>query len=53
MNKNFDDLVSLSKYLRGPDGCPWDKEQDLQTLESFIIEEAYEVIAAIESEDMY
>ncbi len=51
MNKNFDDLVSLSKYLRGPDGCPWDKEQDLQTLKSFIIEEAYEVIAAIESED--
>ena len=51
MNKNFDDLVSLSKYLRGPDGCPWDKEQDLQTLKSFIIEEAYEVIQAIESED--
>ena len=51
MKKNFDDLVKLSKYLRGPDGCPWDKEQDLQTLKSFIIEEAYEVIAAIESED--
>lgn len=51
MNKNFDDLLKLSKYLRGPDGCPWDKEQDLQTLKSFIIEEAYEVIQAIESED--
>jgi tetrapyrrole methylase family protein/MazG family protein len=52
MKKSFEDLVNLSKYLRGPSGCPWDKEQDLQTLKSFIIEEAYEVIAAIESGDI-
>ena len=51
MKKNFDDLLNLSKYLRGPDGCPWDKEQNLQTLKSFIIEEAYEVVEAIESND--
>lgn len=51
MKKNFDDLINLSKYLRGPDGCPWDKEQNLQTLKSFVLEEAYEVIQAIESED--
>jgi tetrapyrrole methylase family protein/MazG family protein len=51
MNNNFDDLVNLSKYLRGQQGCPWDKEQNLQTLKSFIIEEAYEVVQAIESED--
>ena len=49
MKKKFDDLVELTKYLRGPDGCPWDKEQDMLSLRSYIIEEAYEVIQAIES----
>ena len=56
MNKKFEDLIELTKYLRGPDGCPWDKEQDLLSLRSYIIEEAYEVIQAIESgnkEEMY
>ncbi|NIP37590.1 MAG: nucleoside triphosphate pyrophosphohydrolase [Candidatus Dadabacteria bacterium] len=51
MSKKFDDLVELSTYLRGPEGCPWDKEQDLQKLKSYIIEEAYEVVSAIESGD--
>ena len=49
MKKKFDDLVELTKYLRGPEGCPWDKEQDLLSLRSYIIEEAYEVVQAIES----
>jgi len=35
--------------LRATDGCPWDREQDLSTLIPFIIEEAHEVVAAIES----
>ncbi len=43
------DLYPSMDALRGPDGCPWDKEQDLTTLIPFIIEEAYEVVAAIES----
>jgi len=51
MNKKFEDLVELSKRLRSPEGCPWDREQNLNTLKSFIIEEAYEVIQAIESND--
>ncbi len=51
MKKNFDDLVNLSKYLRGPKGCPWDKEQTIDTLKSYIIEEAYEVVQAIELKD--
>ncbi|HEX3035750.1 MAG TPA: nucleoside triphosphate pyrophosphohydrolase [Thermodesulfobacteriota bacterium] len=51
MKKKFEDIVELSKYLRGPEGCPWDKEQTLKTLPSFIIEEAYEVIQAIEMND--
>jgi len=37
--------------LRGPGGCPWDREQTLATLKPFIIEEAYEVIDAIDRED--
>jgi len=51
MRKSFQDVVELSKYLRSPEGCPWDREQTLNTLKSFIIEEAYEVIQAIESDD--
>lgn len=51
MSNKFNDLVELSKYLRGSNGCPWDKEQTLSSLKSYIIEEAYEVIQAIESED--
>jgi MazG family protein len=35
--------------LRGPEGCPWDREQDFKTLVPFVIEEAYEVVAAIDS----
>lgn len=48
-NNEFERLVKLSKYLRSPDGCPWDREQTLDTLRSFIIEEAYELVQAIDS----
>ncbi len=48
MTKGFEDVVELSRYLRSPEGCPWDREQTLNTLRSFILEEAYEVIQAIE-----
>lgn len=41
-------LVSLMARLRAADGCPWDREQTLDSLVPFIIEEAYEVIAAID-----
>jgi len=37
--------------LRGPQGCPWDKEQDHKSLKPYLIEEAYEVLEAIDSED--
>jgi tetrapyrrole methylase family protein/MazG family protein len=37
------------RTLRGPNGCPWDREQTLDSLKSDLIEEAYEVIDAIES----
>ncbi len=42
-------LTSLMERLRGPEGCPWDKEQTLNSLVPFIIEEAYEVVSAIDS----
>ena len=42
-------LLGVMRKLRGPDGCPWDREQTLESLKSDLIEEAYEVIDAIES----
>jgi MazG family protein len=41
-------LPWLVHRLRQPDGCPWDREQDHQTLKPFLIEEAYEVYDAID-----
>jgi MazG family protein len=37
--------------LRGPGGCPWDREQTLASLKPFVIEEAYEVVDAIDRDD--
>lgn len=42
-------LTELMRELRSPGGCPWDREQTLKSLVPFIIEEAYEVVSAIES----
>jgi ATP diphosphatase len=47
----FDALVALCARLRAPDGCPWDREQTLDSLKAYIIEEAYEVVDAISSEE--
>jgi len=49
MRNGFQDLVKLCERLRSPDGCPWDMEQTLETLKTFIIEEAYELNDAIDS----
>ena len=46
---DFEALRLLMARLRGPDGCPWDKEQTPQTLRKYVIEEAYEVVEAIDS----
>lgn len=40
-------LVNVEERLRGPDGCPWDREQDHQSLASFAVEEVYELCEAI------
>lgn len=53
-NKNapgFDALVELMARLRGPDGCPWDRKQTPESLKPYILEEAYEVLGAIEQGD--
>ena len=47
----FAALLGLVRRLRGPGGCPWDREQTLNTLTPYILEEAYEVIDAIERDD--
>ncbi|MBI3909722.1 MAG: nucleoside triphosphate pyrophosphohydrolase [Armatimonadetes bacterium] len=47
----FQDFVDIIARLRGPDGCPWDREQDFQTLKRFVLEEAYEVLEAVDSGD--
>jgi MazG family protein len=46
--KWFEKLVSLQALLRAPGGCPWDREQTHATLRSYLLEEAYEVLDALE-----
>ncbi len=50
--KTFEDLVGVMARLRGPGGCPWDREQNHSTLKRYLLEEAYEVLDAIDSSDM-
>lgn len=45
----FEELVKIMKKLLGPGGCPWDREQTHESLKPYLIEEAYEVIEAINS----
>ena len=45
----FEELVKIMKTLHGPGGCPWDNEQTHESLKPYLIEEAYEVIEAIDS----
>ena len=46
---NFDQLIEIMAQLRGPEGCPWDREQTHKKLKPFLLEESYEVLDAIES----
>jgi len=49
----FARLVDLVRTLRAPGGCPWDREQTLQTLRPFVLEEAYEVVEALDHDDRH
>lgn len=51
IGKKFEELVALMARLRGPDGCPWDKEQSYKTIAAHTLEETHEVLSAIDRED--
>ena len=48
---DFASLRSLTKVLRDPDGCPWDREQDHHSIRNDMIEECYEVVEAIDTDN--
>ena len=47
----YEGLRQLVERLRGPDGCPWDREQTADSLKRVFLEECYELIEAIEQDD--
>jgi len=47
----FDEFVRIIAVLRGPDGCPWDREQTHESISKNMLEEAYEAVHAIEEKD--
>ncbi len=44
-------VVDIMATLRGPDGCPWDREQTPESLKPYLLEEVYEVLEAIDGKD--
>ena len=50
--KDFNDLLQVVETLRGENGCPWDREQTHQSLKSDFIEECYELVDAIQNDDI-
>lgn len=48
---DFRELLNIMEKLRGEKGCPWDKEQTRESLKPYIVEEAYELLEAIEEND--
>jgi MazG family protein len=49
--QEFDRLVEIMAVLRSPQGCPWDREQTIDSLKPFVLEETYEVLEAIDRHD--
>src|SRR6059058_2760043 len=45
----FEALLEIMRRLRAPGGCPWDREQTQASLRPFVLEETYEVLAAIDA----
>jgi tetrapyrrole methylase family protein/MazG family protein len=48
---SFEEFQEVIAHLRAPEGCPWDREQTHQTLRPHLLEEAYEVISALDAND--
>jgi tetrapyrrole methylase family protein / MazG family protein len=51
LGTSFEAFQEIIAHLRAPDGCPWDKEQTHLSLRTHLIEESYEVLAALDSEN--
>ena len=49
--EKFVKLLDIVEKLRGPDGCPWDKEQTHASLLPYFLEEAYEVMESVDDND--
>jgi MazG family protein len=49
--EKFDRLVEIMAKLRGPGGCPWDREQTFATIKPYLLEETYEVMDSIDAKD--
>jgi tetrapyrrole methylase family protein/MazG family protein len=50
--RRFESLVELIAMLRGPEGCPWDRKQTHASLREHLLEETYEVLEALDEEDL-
>jgi tetrapyrrole methylase family protein/MazG family protein len=48
---DLDELIKIMSALRGEKGCPWDREQTMESLKPFIVEETYEVLEAIDEKN--
>jgi MazG family protein len=49
--ERFEHLVGIMARLRAPGGCPWDREQNFDTIKPYLLEETYEVLDAIDQRD--
>jgi MazG family protein len=49
--KKFDELMEIAAILNGPDGCSWDRKQTFQSLQPYVLEEAHEVLEAVDSDE--
>ena len=49
--REFIRLIEIMAALRAPDGCPWDREQTIDTLKKYVLEETYELLEAIDRHD--
>jgi len=51
MDKKFLRLIEIVKTLRSPEGCPWDREQNLYSIKNDFLEEAFELVDALDKKD--
>jgi tetrapyrrole methylase family protein/MazG family protein len=51
LGEQFEELARIMEALRGPDGCPWDREQTRASVTPYLIEETYEVVEALDAGD--